>query len=79
MRITLTFAQQIVIVDLNYNAFSGDQAEKKISRIGQINKSILCTNVKIEQEIRKNHDKRQQVQDMTMRRTWIIAMRVMQN
>ena len=81
--ITLTRARQIVIVDLDYNASSGDQAEKRISRIGQTNESIahilLCTDVKIEQEIRKRHDKRQQVQNMTMRRTWIMAMQVMQN
>ena len=52
-----------MIVDLDYNASSGDQAEKRISPIGQTNKSIahilLCTDVKIEQEIKKRHDKRQ--------------------
>ena len=63
--ITLTHARQIVIVDLDYNASSSDQAEKRISRIGQTNESIahilVCTDVKIEQEIKKCHDKRQQV------------------
>lgn len=71
--ITLTRARQIVIVDLDYNASSGDQAEKRISRIGQTNESIahvlVCTDVKIEQEIRKRHDKHKQVQNMTMRKT----------
>lgn len=71
--ITLTRARQSVIVDLDYNASSGDQAEKRISRIGQTNESIahvlVCTDVKIEQEIRKRHDKRKQVQNMTMRKT----------
>ena len=59
--ITLTRARQIVIVDLDYNTSSSNQAEKKISRIGQTNKLIayilVYTDVKIEQEIRKRHNK----------------------
>lgn len=50
--IILTRAQQIVIVDLNYNASSSNQAEKKISQIGQTNKLIayilIYIDVKIE-------------------------------
>ena len=73
MGIILTHAQQIVIVDLDYNLSLGDQAEKKFSQINQTKKSIahilVYTDVKIEQKIRKRYNKRQQVQDMTMRRT----------
>ncbi len=69
--IILTQARQIVIIDLDYNACSNNQAEKRISQIGQSNESIahilVCTNITIEQQIRKRHDKRQEIQKMTMR------------
>lgn len=72
IEIILTRARQIVIVDLDYNASSSNQAKKKISQIKQINKSIayilVYTNVKIEQVIRKCYNKRQQVQNMTMKK-----------
>ena len=62
-RIILTRIQQIVIVDLDYNASLGDLAKKRISQIGQINESIayilVYMDVKIEEKIRKQHDKRQ--------------------
>lgn len=70
--ITLTRVRQIVIVDLDYNASLSNQAEKNISCIGQTNEStahiLVCTDVAIEQLIRKRHKKRQEVQNMTMRK-----------
>ncbi len=70
--ITLTRARQIVIIDLNYNACSSNQAEKRISRIGQSNEFtahiLVCTDIMIEQQIRKRHNKRQEIQKMTMRK-----------
>ncbi len=70
--ITLTRGRQIVYIDLDYNACSSDQVEKRISRIGQSNKSIahilVCTDVTIEQQIRKRYDKHQEIQKMTMRK-----------
>ncbi len=73
-RITLTRTRQIVIIDLDYNACSSNQAEKRISRIGQSNIStahiLVCTNVTIEQQIRKHYDKRKEIQKMTMKKAW---------
>ncbi len=70
--ITLTRAREIVLIDLDYNACSNDQAENRISQIEQSNKStahiLVCTDVTIEQQIRKRHDKRQEIQIMTMRK-----------
>ncbi len=70
--ITLTRARQIVIIDLDYNTYLSDQAEKRISRIGQSNEStahiLICTDVTIEQHIRKRHNKRQEIQKMRMRK-----------
>ncbi len=51
--ITLTQARQIIIINLDYNACLSDQAEKRISQIGQSNKStahiLVCIDVTIEQ------------------------------
>ena len=68
---TLTRAGQTV-VNLDYDASSGNQAEKGISRIGQTNESmvhvLVCMYFIIEQEIRRQHDKRQKLQKMTIRK-----------
>lgn len=78
IEITPTCVWQIIIVDLKYNAFSSDQAEKRISWIRQTNKSIahifVYTDIKIKQKIKKSNNKNQQVQNITMRKTYIIAM-----
>ncbi len=70
--IILTQVRQIVIIDFDYNACSSNQAEKRISRIGQSNEStahiLVCTDITIGQQIRKRHDKHQEIQKMTMRK-----------
>ncbi len=59
--ITLTWAKQIVLIDLNSNTYSRDQVEKRISLIGQSYEYtahiLVYTNVTIEQKIRTPHDK----------------------
>lgn len=53
--IILTQTRQIIIVDLDYNAYLSNQAEKKISQIGQFNEPIasifIYIDVVIEQQI----------------------------
>ncbi len=72
--ITLTQARQMVIIDLNYNACLSNQVEKRISQIGQSNEAItyilVYTDDIIEQQIKKCHNKRQEIQKITMRKAW---------
>ncbi len=70
--ITLTQARQIIIIDLNYNAYLSDQAEKRIPQIKQSNEStahiLTCTNITIKQQIKKRHNKQQEIQKMTIKK-----------
>lgn len=62
MGITLIYAQQIIIVDLDYNISLSNHVEKRISWIRQTNKLIadilICTDVKIGEEIKKRYNER---------------------
>ena len=74
-RITLNWATQIVIFNLNYNACSSNQAEKKISWIRQSNQStahiLIRTDVRIEQQIMIRHNKHWEPWNMTIRQAWV--------
>ncbi len=60
--INLTQACQIIIIDLEYTLYAKEQAEGRITRIGQINYTmahfLIYYNVKIEKRIKHCHCKR---------------------
>lgn len=60
--INLTRAKQIIIVDPEYTSYAEEQAEGRITRIGQLNNTIahvlVCYDVEIERRIKRRHCKR---------------------
>ncbi len=60
--INLTRARQIIIVDPEYTSYAEEQAEGRITRIGQINYTtayfLVCYDIEIERRIKQRHRKR---------------------
>lgn len=67
IRTTLISAKQIVIIDLNSNAYSHNQMNKGISQIKQFYEHtahilVYILDVTFEQKIKKSHDKCQKME-----------------
>lgn len=69
--INLTRVRQIIIVDPEYTSYAEQQAEGRITRIGQINHTtahiLICYDVKIERRIKRRHCKRAMMISGTVR------------
>lgn len=69
--INLTRVRQIIIVDPEYTSYDEQQAEGRITRIGQKNHTtahiLICYDVEIERRIKRRHRKRAMMISGTVR------------